>query len=139
MDDILVKVDRASMFNSLEVRAPFLDYQLANFINTLPINFKLKGVKTKYILKKLMEGKLPQDIIYRKKKGFGMPIAAWLSGDLKPLVQELLSEEKIKNGGLFDYHYIKRLLTNHFEHKEDNRKLIWTLLVFEMWREKWFN
>ncbi|MFA6308029.1 MAG: asparagine synthase (glutamine-hydrolyzing) [Patescibacteria group bacterium] len=139
LDDILVKVDRASMFNALEVRAPFLDYQVADLINSMPINFKLKGTKTKYILKKLMDGKLPQNIIYRKKKGFGMPIADWLNNDLKSLAQELLNSERIKREGLFDYKYVERLLEGHFDHKQDNRKLIWTLMVFEMWREKWFN
>jgi len=139
MDDILVKVDRASMFNALEVRAPFLDYHLVDFINSLPIDFKLKGKNTKYILKKLMADKLPKDIVYRQKKGFGMPMADWLTKDLKPLAQQLLNADKIKQEGLFKSKYIEELLNNHFEHKQDNRKLIWTLMVFELWREKWFN
>ncbi|MFA6467194.1 MAG: asparagine synthase (glutamine-hydrolyzing) [Patescibacteria group bacterium] len=139
MDDILVKVDRASMFNALEVRAPFLDYQLADFVNSLPINFKLKNKNTKYILKKLMLGKLPDNIINRQKKGFGMPIADWLTSDLKPLAQQLLNAEKIKQEGLFNHQYIDQLLEQHFERKQDNRKLIWTLMIFELWREKWFN
>jgi len=139
LDDILVKIDRASMFNALEVRAPLLDYNVVDFANSLPLDYKLKGTETKYILKKLMSGKLPDDIIYRKKKGFGMPIASWLSNELKPLVQTLLAPDKIKQEGLFNYKYIEKLLNNHFEKKQDNRKLIWTLLVFEMWREKWFN
>lgn len=137
MDDILVKVDRASMYNSLEVRAPLLDYQIVDFVNSLPLNFKINGFKTKHILKKLMEDKLPKEIVYRKKKGFGMPMAAWLTKELKPLVFDLLSETKIKNQGLFNYQYINKLLNDHFSHRTDNRKLIWTLMVFQMWREKW--
>ncbi|MFC1678584.1 asparagine synthase-related protein, partial [Patescibacteria group bacterium] len=137
MDDILVKVDRASMFNSLEVRTPMLDYRFVDFANSLPSKYKLQGKHTKYILKKLMRGKLPKGIIERKKKGFGIPIADWLTEDLKPLALDLLSPEKIKNQGLFDYKFINNLLTNHFSRKEDNRKTLWTLLVFQMWQEKW--
>jgi len=137
MDDILVKVDRASMFNSLEVRAPFLDTAVVDFANSLPFEYKLRGLKTKYILKKLMEDKLPREIVQRKKKGFGIPLAEWLSGDLKPLVLELFSEERIKRQDLFNYKYINKLLDDHFSRRADNRKLIWTLAVFQLWREKW--
>jgi asparagine synthase (glutamine-hydrolysing) len=137
MDDILVKVDRASMYNSLEVRAPFLDFQLVDFVNTIPANLKLKGLKTKYILKKLMEDKIPKEIVYRKKKGFGMPIAKWLENELKPFCLDLLSKERINNQGIFNYCFIEKLLKDHFDHKKDNRKLIWTLLVFQMWQDKW--
>lgn len=136
MDDILVKVDRASMFNSLEVRAPFLDYLLVDFINTIPINLKLKGIKTKYIFKKLMETKIPPQIVYRKKKGFGIPVAKWLVKELKPLCLDLLSPDKIEKQGIFNSQYIERLLEDHFQHKKDNHKLIWTLLIFQQWYSK---
>ncbi|MDD4900821.1 MAG: asparagine synthase (glutamine-hydrolyzing) [Patescibacteria group bacterium] len=137
MDDILVKVDRASMFNSLEVRAPLLDYRVVDFVNSLPLDFKINGFKTKHILKRLMADKLPKEIIYRPKKGFGLPLAAWLTKELKPLVVDLLSETRIKKRGLFNYQYINQLLEDHFSRRADNRKLIWTLMVFQMWREKW--
>lgn len=137
MDDILVKVDRASMFNSLEVRAPFLDYQLVDFISTIPVNLKLHGLKTKYILKKLMETRIPREIVYRKKKGFGMPLAKWLENELKPLCFDLLSQGEIIKQGIFNYPYIKSLLEDHFSHRKDNRKLIWTLLIFQLWFNKW--
>jgi len=139
MDDILVKVDRASMYNSLEVRAPLIDYRVVDFVNNIPIDMKIKGLKTKYILKKLMQDKLPKEIINRPKKGFGMPIAQWLCKELKPLALDLLSEEKLAKQGIFDYNYVNRLLADHFSHKKDNRKLIWTLMVFQMWQEKWLN
>ncbi|MFH0892337.1 MAG: asparagine synthase (glutamine-hydrolyzing) [Candidatus Falkowbacteria bacterium] len=137
MDQVLVKVDRASMYNGLEVRAPFLDYQLVDYVNSLPLNLKLRGFKTKYILKKLMEDKLPRAIVYRKKKGFGLPVAAWISGPLKSLVLNLFSEEKIKNQGLFNYKYVNKILNNHFSRKCDNRLKIWNLMVFQLWYEKW--
>jgi asparagine synthase (glutamine-hydrolysing) len=137
MEEILVKVDRASMFNSLEVRAPFLDTAVVEFANSLPISLKLHNLTTKYILKKTMEDKLPQEVVYRKKKGFGMPVAHWISGELKPFVLEVLNEEKIKTEGLFNFRYINNLLNEHFSGKRDNRKSIWTLLMFEMWMDKW--
>ena len=92
---------------------------------------------TKYILKKLMKDKLPREIVFRKKKGFGIPLAQWISGDLKPLVLDLLSEKRIKERGLFDYKYVSKLLEDHFSNRADNRKLIWTLMVFELWFKKW--
>lgn len=136
-DDILVKVDRASMMNSLEVRAPFLDYTLVDFINSMPYNIKLNGWTTKYIFKKLMADKLPKKIVGRAKKGFGMPIGKWLRSELKELTLDYLSEALIKEEGLFDHRFVKKLLDDHFCGRRDNRKYLWTLLSFEMWRKKW--
>lgn len=139
MDDILVKVDRASMYNSLEVRAPFLDTDIVEFLVNLPLSYKLRGLTTKYLLKKLMDGKLPHNIIYRKKKGFGIPLAEWLSGELKPMVLEMLGEKRLEEQGLFDPEYVTGLLDDHFSKHSDNRKPIWTLLVFQMWYGRWFS
>lgn len=136
-DDILVKTDRASMFASLETRAPFLDHELANFINSIPVNYKLRGYTTKYILKKLMEKRLPKEIVYRKKKGFGIPLSKWLLNDLKPLVDEYLGEERLKKENVFNSDYVRSIITRHYLKKNDFRKEIWTLLVFQMWKEKW--
>ncbi|HAM95388.1 TPA: asparagine synthase (glutamine-hydrolyzing) [Candidatus Azambacteria bacterium] len=137
LDDILVKTDRASMFASLEVRAPFLDYQLVDFINSIPIDLKLKGFTTKYILKKLMADKLPLDIVNRKKKGFGVPVARWLRGELRPLLLEVLSRENIEKYGIFNYAYVKQLIDEHLSGRRDNRKLLWTVMIFQMWQQKW--
>ena len=134
----MVKVDRASMYNSLEVRAPFLDTNIVDFLVNVPLSFKLHGLTTKYLLKKLMDDKLPHDIVYRKKKGFGIPLAEWLSGELKPLVLDMLGEERLKKQGLFDPAYVKGLLDDHFFKRADNRKPIWTLLVFQMWYDRWY-
>lgn len=138
MDDILVKVDRASMYNSLEVRAPFLDTQLIEFLVSLPKEFKLRGFTTKYLLKRLMKDKLPREIVYRKKKGFGIPLAKWLREELRPLVLELLSKDKLQKQGLFNPEYVHILIEEHFSKKADNRKQIWTLLVFQMWYDRWY-
>lgn len=135
MDDILVKMDRASMFNSLEVRTPFLDFELVEFLNSLPAKFKIKRGKTKIILKNILKNKIPKEILKRRKKGFGIPLANWLENDLKAFALEKLSRKKIEAEGIFDYNYIENILNSHFNHKKDYRKQIWTLLVFEMWYE----
>ncbi|HCI04378.1 TPA: asparagine synthase (glutamine-hydrolyzing) [Patescibacteria group bacterium] len=137
MDGVLVKADRASMKNSMEVRSPFLDPNLVEFANSLPFPFKLKGFTTKYILKKLMEDKLPRNIVYRKKKGFGIPLSSWLRNELKKFCDGMLSEEKIKKQGLFNYDYIARLKHEHFNVNKDNRKKLWTLMAFMIWYEKY--
>ena len=138
MDDVLVKVDRASMFNSLEVRSPFLDTRVVDLVNGVPFKLKFSGLKTKYILKRLMSDKLPREIVFRRKKGFGIPLAEWINDDLKPLVLELLSERAIKEQGLFNYEYVHELLGDHFARRADNRKPIWTLMAFQLWWNRWY-
>ncbi len=125
LDDILVKVDRASMLNSLEVRAPFLDTRVVEFANALPYEFKHKGVGGKYILKKTMEGKLPSNIIYRPKKGFGIPLSDWIRTDLKKRIEEVLLEED----HYFNMDFISKMLKEHHSHQNNHRKLIWNLYV----------
>jgi asparagine synthase (glutamine-hydrolysing) len=137
MDQVLVKVDRASMMHALEVRAPFLDTHVVDLANHLPASYKFHGTTRKYILKKLMEGKLPQDIIHRKKKGFGMPIGAWMQSGLRPLLTDLLSKESLSRIGLFNTTYVEQLVTEHLDGVRDNRKQLWTLLVFVLWWRKW--
>ena len=137
MDEVLVKVDRASMFNSLEVRAPFLDYRLVDFVNSLPYNFKNRGWQTKYLLKRLMSSKLPKNIVFRRKKGFGVPLGEWLRKDLKDFCNQLLSEKEISKSGFFSISYIEQLKNEHFSEKKDNRKLLWNLMVFQLWQNNW--
>jgi len=134
-EDILTKVDRASMFNSLEVRAPFLDVELVEFVNSLPSKYKYRKMTRKYILKKMLENKLPHDIIYRQKKGFGIPLAKWIKEDLKGEILDTFSQDKIKREGIFNHKFINNLLSSHLSGKKDNRKQIWTLYVFEKWFE----
>lgn len=136
-DDILVKVDRASMYNSLEVRAPFLDYRLVDFINSLPYELKLKGFTAKYLLKELMKDKLPNNIINRSKKGFGIPVAKWLNNELKDFTNDLLSQDNISKQGILNYNYINSILTEHRDMKVDHHKKIWTLLMFQVWYNNW--
>jgi asparagine synthase (glutamine-hydrolysing) len=132
-ESILVKVDRASMACSLEVRAPFLDYELVEFVMGLPSHFKLKRFTSKYILKKAMKNYLPSEVIRRKKKGFGVPIAKWVKGPLKELFGDLLSHDRIKKEGFLNPSYVTSLFQDHLANKRDNRKQLWTLLVWELW------
>lgn len=133
--DILYKVDRASMAASLEVRVPFLNRDVVDFATELPLGLKLHRLTTKYVLKKSVERILPKQIVKRPKKGFNMPVARWLTTELRDLVLDMLSEERIRQQGFFSYAYVKRLLDEHFAHRQDNRKLLWTLLIFQMWYE----
>ncbi|OGP78599.1 MAG: asparagine synthase (glutamine-hydrolyzing) [Deltaproteobacteria bacterium RBG_16_49_23] len=134
---ILVKVDRASMACSLEVRAPFLDYELVEFVMRLPSELKLKGFTSKYILKRAMKGWLPDEVIKRPKKGFGVPIAKWVKGPLKELFRDLLSSERIKREGFLNPEYLTTLLEDHLKNKKDNRKQLWTLLVWQLWADRY--
>ena len=135
-DNILFKTDRASMYNSLETRAPFLDYRLVDFANSLPSSFKLKWFKSKYIFKKAMENKLPDRIIHRKKKGFGIPLAGWLRGELRDYMFKSLSENNINEIGFIDYGIVRRLIEEHLSGKMDNKKILWNLIVFQNWHSR---
>lgn len=135
-DSVLVKVDRASMANSLEVRCPLLDHEFVEFVCSLPMMYKLNGLKTKYLLKKAAQGILPRSVIHRQKKGFGIPISRWLMKELRELTLEYLSERRIRRQGFFNWGYVKRLMEDHEAKKRDNRKLLWTLLVFQIWHER---
>ena len=134
-EDILTKVDRASMAVSLEVRAPFLDPRVAEFSASLPCNYKLRGLKTKYILKKAVRDMLPAFVTRRGKKGFGVPVAEWLKVKLRPLARDLLSPERVRRAGVFNPAYVARLQDEHERGVANHRKLLWTLLMFELWHE----
>ncbi len=135
--DILVKVDRASMANSLEVRVPLLNQLFVEYASDLPIDMKLRNFTRKYILREALRDKLPQEVLARGKHGFGMPISKWLRGELKGLAVELLSESRIRQGGLFEPSYVGGLLARHLDGQQDNRKQLWTLLVFQLWHDRY--
>lgn len=138
-EDILTKVDRASMAVSLETRAPFLDPRIAEFAAGLPFEYKLKGKNGKYILKKAMENLLPKNILYRPKKGFGVPIAEWLKGRLNPLMHDLLAPERLQTQGLFSSAYVQKLIRDHETGTVSNHKQLWTLLVFQLWYDNFLH
>ncbi len=133
-NDMLVKVDRASMANSLEVRVPFLDHKLVEFISGMPENLKLKYYyKRKYVLRKVMKNRLPKQILQKKKLGFNTPVNVWIKGPLYDLVRDTLSESTIKEIGIFDFTFISRLLDQHRNGSVDHGYRLWNLLIFVMW------
>ena len=135
--DVLTKVDRASMATSLEVRAPFLDVELVEFLGRVPPRLKQHRLGTKLLLKRAMAGLLPPGIAKRPKKGFGIPVAEWLKGPLRELVQDELSPARIREQGLFDAAVVERLVSEHMSGRRDHRKQLWTLLVFQLWHRRW--
>jgi asparagine synthase (glutamine-hydrolysing) len=138
-DDILAKVDRASMANSLEVRAPFLDTDFAAFAANIPASYKLKGRVSKWILKDALKNKLPGQTLRKGKQGFAVPVAKWLRGDLRALLEKAFDKRKIEKEGIFDYNYIKALLDDFLLGRRDLRKEIWALFMFECWYDRWAN
>lgn len=132
-DDILVKLDRATMFHSLEARTPFLDVDLAEFLFTLPTEYK----KDKRILKEVMRGRIPDEIIDRSKKGFGIPLGQWFCGPLKGWLRETLSEERVERAGLWHWPYVEQLIKEHIGRRVDHRKKLWTLCAYQLWHEEW--
>jgi asparagine synthase (glutamine-hydrolysing) len=136
-DNLLVKVDRASMACSLELRTPFLDHRLVEFVTGLPTAMKVRGFGLKYILKKAVQPWLPYKIVHRQKRGFSVPIAQWMRGELRPWLDETLGEEKLKRQGIFNVAFVRRLLQEHWSSRADHRKGLWTLLSFQLWYDRW--
>lgn len=136
MDEVMVKVDRASMYAALETRAPFLDRRIVEFANCLPYDMKLRRNTTKYLLKKTMQGKLPQHIIEREKKGFGIPLGSWLRSELRDWGEELLIAPPELLGGMLSKSYVRKLWDEHQKGVTDHRKKLWNLLVLLEWERK---
>jgi asparagine synthase (glutamine-hydrolysing) len=136
-DDILTKVDRASMATSLEVRAPFLDKEMGDFAGTVPNELKLKGLRTKHIMKEALKGLLPDEIINKKKHGFAVPVGSWFKTGLKDSLLETFEKSTVEKDGLFNYQFIDGLLKDHFSGKMDNGRKIWALFIAQMWYNKW--
>jgi asparagine synthase (glutamine-hydrolysing) len=136
-DDILVKADRASMAASLELRAPFLDTHVVEFAARLPWRLKLSLTRTKVLLKRALRGVVPDEILRRPKKGFGIPVAAWIRGPLRPLFEELYSDAELRRAGLFEPRNAQAMLQRHLRGEADLRKPLWTLAMFQLWQRKW--
>ncbi|WP_018950564.1 XrtA/PEP-CTERM system amidotransferase [Thioalkalivibrio sp. ALMg11] len=129
--DILTKVDRASMAHSLEVRVPLLDHQLVEWTSGLPPDLKLRGTEGKYVLKKAMEPYLPEEILYRRKKGFAVPVAEWFRGPLRERMRAQVLGPRIADSGIFDMDYLKTLVDQHTSGARDHSPVLWSLLMFE--------
>jgi asparagine synthase (glutamine-hydrolysing) len=137
-DDLLVKVDIASMANSLEARSPFLDHELMSWAATIPEEQRFTGAEPKALLKKAMEPYLPHDLMYRPKMGFGVPIDLWLRADLKEFAYETLLGRTARERGLFDLDYVKTMLDWHSDGQNWSTR-IWALLMLELWFQMWID
>jgi asparagine synthase (glutamine-hydrolysing) len=136
VDDLLVKTDRASMANSLEARVPFLDSVITNFAFTLPTKHKVRGLAKKVLLRKAAEPLLPREIVHGRKRGFSIPAAAWLRGELEPFARATLSGETLRRQGFFEPAVVTRLLDEHVGGAEDRSRQLWGLLAFTLWYER---
>jgi asparagine synthase (glutamine-hydrolysing) len=133
--DILVKLDRASMMASLEARVPLLNNDFVAYATSLPLNMKLRGMRSKFLFKRALRGLLPDRILNRPKKGFGIPVAQWFRGPLRVQMREVLSAERVRRDGFFDSGVVDGLVADHLAGAADNRKQLWTLFAFQLWHE----
>ncbi|HUZ85701.1 MAG TPA: asparagine synthase (glutamine-hydrolyzing), partial [Candidatus Baltobacterales bacterium] len=134
-NDILVKLDRSSMMASLEGRVPLLNNDFVAYATRLPLNLKLRGMRSKFLLKRALRGILPDRILERPKKGFGIPVAHWFRGPLKEQMLSVLAPERISREGFFDAGFVGSLIDDHLSGRRDNRKQLWTLFAFELWHD----
>ena len=133
VEDPLMLTDKMSMANSLEARVPLLDHKLAELAAQIPASLRLKGMNTKYILKKALADIVPQEILQRQKQGFSMPIDTWLRNGLSNWCKELLSKRRIEKRGYFNYDTVRWLIQQHQDGKKDFSQHIWALLILEVW------
>ncbi|HEV3478219.1 MAG TPA: asparagine synthase (glutamine-hydrolyzing), partial [Gaiellaceae bacterium] len=136
VDDLLVKTDRASMAHSLEARVPYLDPLVAGLALALPTRLKVSGLRKKRLLRKAAAPLLPRRIVYGRKRGFSIPAAAWLRGELQPFAREVLSAETLRRHAFFRPEPVRRLLDRHVAGEEDLSRQIWGLLAFTLWYER---
>lgn len=134
-NDILVKLDRASMMASLEGRVPLLNNDFVAYALSLPLNMKLRGLRSKFLLKRALRGILPDRILNRPKKGFGIPVADWFRGPVREQMQDVLSGDRIRREGFFDASTVQKMIDDHLSGRRDNRKQLWTLFAFQLWHE----
>ncbi|MFC2141364.1 asparagine synthase (glutamine-hydrolyzing) [Acidobacteriota bacterium] len=135
----LMYTDKMSSALAVEVRVPFLDHLLIEKVAMMPDSLKINGIKRKYILKKVSERYLPHKLVWRKKAGFGAPIGAWLKGQLREMMLDLLSEETIKKRGYFNSTVVSSYITDHLKGKEYYANQLWQLMMFELWHQQFID
>ena len=136
-DNCLVKVDRMSMANSLEVRVPLLDKELVTMAFDVPPNLKLRGNETKWLLKRIASRQLPRECVYRPKEGFSIPMKHWLGTHFRPILEEYLSPSRLRRDGIFEVPVIERLKQEHLAGPANHSHILWSLIVFHAWKERW--
>lgn len=136
-EQLLMLTDKMSMATSLEARVPFLDHNMVEFAAKIPSKLKINGFKLRYIQKKVFEERLPGFVFEQKKKGFGAPVGSWIRNELKEMVQDLLSEPRIRRQGIFNNVTIQRILDNHFKMKQDYTDNLLALIAFQIWHEEY--
>jgi asparagine synthase (glutamine-hydrolysing) len=136
-DNLLVKVDRATMLSSVEARAPYLDRDVTRFALSLPPELRVRRTETKWILKKAAEAWLPKDVIYRRKRGLSVPIASWINHGLREEVDRLLAPERLRGEGLVNEKVISDLLAEHRAGRANNAKPLWAVIMLQYWLENW--
>lgn len=134
-NDILVKLDRASMMASLEGRVPLLNNDFVAYALSLPLDLKLRGLRSKFLFKRALRGILPDGILKRPKKGFGIPVADWFRGPVREQMQSVLAPDRLQRQGFFDPKEVGRLVEDHLAGRRDNRKQLWTLFAFQLWHD----
>ena len=134
-DDELRKIDRISMRHSLEVRVPFLDHKLVEFVATIPSRYKLKMWKKKHVLIRALTGILPKEVLNRRKQGFSIPLSAWLRKPLRDLVHAYLGEAALRRVGLLNPTAVAQILDEHDRRIHNHETAIWILLIFMLWHE----
>jgi len=137
VDDILVKVDRATMSVALEGREPFLDHKIVEWTSRLPVEYKYRNGISKYLLRKVLYKYVPRELVDRPKQGFGVPIYEWFKGELKDLYKEYLNKDRIKSAGIFNAFEVERLLSDYLSDRGVNHNKLWLLFIFELWKERW--
>jgi asparagine synthase (glutamine-hydrolysing) len=138
-NDLLVKVDIASMANSLEARSPFLDHKVIEFAASLPESIKARGLETKSLLKKVASRLVPREAIYRRKMGFGVPVGKWLREDMQDFARSVLLSERSLNRGIVRPETLYKYLDEHTEARRDYGTQIWTLLMLELWFQRFID
>lgn len=138
-DDILQKVDRATMSVALEGREPFLDQRVIEWAAQLPMEYKYNNGNKKFIIKEIVHKYLPKEMMDRPKMGFGIPIALWLQNELKPYTDHFLNEAFVKKQDIFNNDEIQRIKRSFYGGKTERAEKIWYLLMFQMWYDKWMN
>ncbi|MEO8379341.1 MAG: asparagine synthase (glutamine-hydrolyzing) [Acidobacteriota bacterium] len=136
-DNLLVKVDRATMLSSVEARAPFLDRDVTAFALSLPRDLRLRGVTTKWVLKKAAEKWIPREVIYRRKRGLSVPIAGWINRGLRAEVDRLLAPKRLREQGLVDEPRVTTLLAEHRSGHANHAKALWAVVMLQYWIDNW--